>query len=75
MLQPRKDFEMEGGLSERALKVLRVVLHLDVGEMPDPAVIAKKISLAELAREPACGPVTLAEIQNWVRRCGDEIKS
>jgi hypothetical protein len=35
---------MEGGLSDRALKVVRAVLHEKVGmslnEMPDPALIA-----------------------------------
>jgi hypothetical protein len=54
--------------------VLRGALHLDVGEMPDPAVIAKQVSLVELAFEPACGPVTLAEIRTWVRLCGYEIE-
>jgi hypothetical protein len=65
---------MEGGLSDRALRVLRRMLHADLGEMPDPAVIAKQVSLIELACEPACGPVTLAEIRNWVRRGGYEIE-
>ena len=54
---------MEGGLSDRALKVLRAVLHekanVDLAEMPDPALVADQISLFELTCERACGPVTL----------------
>jgi hypothetical protein len=65
---------MEGGLSDRALRVLRCMLHSDLGEMPDPAVVAKHVSLIELGCEPTCGPVTLAEIRNWVRRYGYEIE-
>jgi hypothetical protein len=64
---------MEGGLSDRALKVLRAVLHLDFSEMPDPAVVACRISLFELACERACGPATLAEIRNWLRSHGHEL--
>ena len=44
---------MEGGLSDRALKMLRTVLHekvgMDLDEVPDPALVANQISLAELA--------------------------
>jgi hypothetical protein len=56
---------MEGGLSDKALKVLRAVLQMNLSEMPDPAVVADRISLFELACERACGPATLAEIRNW----------
>ena len=64
---------MEGGLSDRALKVLRGILNMDLAEMPDPAVVTGRISLFELACERACGPVTLAEIRNWVRSHGYEL--
>jgi len=57
----------------RALKVLRGVLHMDSAEMPDPAVVADRISLFELACERACGPVTLAEIRDWLRSHGREL--
>ena len=40
---------MEGGLSDRALSVLRDVLRLNFGEMPDPAVVAIRVSLIEIA--------------------------
>jgi hypothetical protein len=67
---------MEAGLSDRALKVLRAALHekagMDLAELPDPALVADQISLVELACERACGPVTLAEIRNWVRNHGYE---
>ena len=69
---------MEGGLSDRALKVLRAVLHekanVDLAEMPDPALVADQISLFELTCERACGPVTLAEIRNWIQQHGYELK-
>lgn len=50
---------MEGGLSDRALKVLRAVLHLDFSEMPDPAVIANGYRSLSL---PASGLVGYAKI-------------
>jgi hypothetical protein len=69
---------MEGGLSDRALKVLRAVLHekanVDLAEMPDPALVADQISLFELTCERACGPVTLAEIRNWIQQHGYELR-
>jgi hypothetical protein len=61
---------MEGGLSDRALKVLRAALHEKVGmnldEMPNPKLVAAHISVAELASQPNCGRTTLAEIHNWM---------
>ena len=55
---------MEGGLSDRALKVLRAALHEKVGmaldELPDPALVADQISLTELACLRSCGYVTVA---------------
>ena len=55
---------MEGGLSNRALRVLRAVLHkkanMDLAAMLDPALVAEQISLVDLACERACGPVTLS---------------
>jgi len=68
---------MEAGLSDRALKVLRAALRekagMDLAEMPDPALVADQISLVDLACERACGPVTLAEIGNWLRSHGREL--
>ncbi len=53
---------MEGGLSDRALKVLRTVLHekvgMDLDEVPDPALVADQLSRAELACLRGCGMVT-----------------
>jgi hypothetical protein len=65
---------MKGGLSDKALKVLRAVLQMDFSEMSDPALIANRISLFELACERACGPVTLGGIRNWVRTHGYEFR-
>jgi hypothetical protein len=69
---------MEGGLSDRALKVLRAMLHekvgMDLDEMPDPALVADQISLVELACLRNCGGVTVAEIRDWVRRLGYELR-
>jgi hypothetical protein len=69
---------MEGGLSDRALKVLRAALHEKVGvpldELPDPAVVADHISLTELACLRSCGYVTVAEIRNWIQRHGYELR-
>ena len=68
---------MEGGLSDRALKVLRAVLHkkanADLAEMPDPAFVADQISLVELACVRTCGPAMVAEIWNWMRSHGFEL--
>ena len=65
---------MESGLSTRALGVLRAALHekagIDLAEMPDPALVADRVSLAELACQPNCGGVTLAEIRKWIRSNG-----
>jgi hypothetical protein len=65
---------MEGGLSDRALRVLRELLHekigSDLGEMPDPALVADHVSHADLARRRNCGPVTLAEIRRWLQSNG-----
>ena len=70
---------MEGGLSDRALKVLRAILHekngRDLAEMPDPALVADQISLMELACLRSCGNVTVAEIRNWIQRHGYELRS
>jgi hypothetical protein len=69
---------MEGGLSDRALKMLRTVLHekvgMDLDEVPDPAMVADQISLAELARLRGCGTVTVAEVRKWVRGLGYELQ-
>jgi len=68
---------MEGGLSDRALRVLRAVLNekagRDLNEIPDPALVADRVSLTELARQPNCGRVTITEIQNWARSLGYEL--
>ena len=54
---------MEGGLSDRALKVLRTELHEKVGmnpnRVPDPALVADQLSLM---RSPAyaCETATAA---------------
>ena len=70
---------MEAGLSDRALKVLRAPLHakagMDLAEMPDPALVADLLSLKELACLRNCGQTTLAEIRNWVRSLGYELRS
>ena len=69
---------MEGGLSDRALKMLRTVLHekvgMDLDEVPGPALVANQISLAELACLRGCGTVTVAEIRKWVRGLGYELQ-
>ena len=69
---------MEAGLSDRAVKVLRAVLHekagMDLAEMPDPALAADQLSLTELACVPNCGPITVAEIRDWVRSLGNELR-
>ena len=69
---------MEGGLSDRALKVLRAALHEKVGmaldELPDPALVADQISLTELACLRSCAYVTVAEIRNWIQRHGYELR-
>ncbi len=69
---------MEGGLSDRALKMLRTLLHekvgMDLDEVPDPALVANQISLAELACLRGCGTVTVAEIRKWVRGLGYELQ-
>jgi hypothetical protein len=68
---------MEAGLSDRASKVLRAVLHekagMDLAETPDPALVADQLSLRELACVRNCGPITLAEIRDWVRSLGYEL--
>ena len=55
---------MEGGLSDRALKVFRAALHekagMNFGEMPDPALVADQLSLTKLACVRNCGPTTVA---------------
>jgi hypothetical protein len=65
---------MESGLSDRALTVLRAMLrekaNIDLAEISDSAIVAERISLFELACERACGPVTLAEIRNWMQSHG-----
>jgi hypothetical protein len=70
---------MEAGLSDRALMVLRAMLHekanIDLAEIPDPAIVVQRISLFELACERACGPVTLAEIRHWMQSHGYELRS
>ena len=69
---------MEGGLSDRALRILRAILHnkanTDLAAMPDPALVAEQISLVDLACERACGPVTLSEIRNWMQSHGHELR-
>jgi hypothetical protein len=69
---------MEGGLSARALRALRAVLHekagTDLAEMPDPALVTNHFSLVELACQPNCGRITLVEIQNWAQSLGHELK-
>ena len=69
---------MEGGLSNRALRVLRAVLHkkanMDLAAMPDPALVADQISLFDLACERACGPATLSEIRNWMQSHARELR-
>jgi hypothetical protein len=70
---------MEGGLSDRALKVLRTVLHekvgMDLDSVLDPALVADQLSLTELACVRSCGPTTVAEIRDWVRSLGYELRS
>jgi hypothetical protein len=69
---------MEGGLSDRALKILRTVLHekvgMDLDEVPDPALVADQISLEELACLQGCGTITVAEVRKWVRGLGYELQ-
>ena len=69
---------MEGGLSDRALRILRAILHnkanTDLAAMPDPALVADQISVVDLASERACGPVTLSEIRNWMQSHGHELR-
>ena len=69
---------MKGGLSDGALKILRTVLHekvgMDLDEVPDPALVANQISLAELACLRGCGTVTVAEVRKWVRNLGYELQ-
>jgi hypothetical protein len=69
---------MEGGLSDRALKMLRTILHekagMDLDEVPDPAMVADQISLAELACLRGCGTGTVAEVRKWVLGLGYELQ-
>ena len=54
--------------------MLRAALHekagMNLAEMPDPALVADQLSLTELACVRNCGPTTVAEIRDWVRRSG-----
>jgi hypothetical protein len=54
---------MEGGLSDRALKVLRTVLHekvgMDLDSVLDPALVADQLSLTELACVRSCSLTVL----------------
>jgi hypothetical protein len=68
---------MEAGLSDRAVRVLRAVHEkacIDLAEMPDPALVADQLSLRELACVRNCGPITVAEIRDWVRSLGYELR-